>query len=177
MDPRAVCDDALVEELLVDVVELCDCEELAAGCDNRDVADRNAADPPPVWTPLVEVTVGPDAAEDDEPDESVLEPELADEDELVEAVVVVLLLLLPLLPREFDRMTGASPRLPPRELPSRPAPLRLPRSCGLISDENLSAPVVPVRRTVRSILPAWAGLVRITAAAAFWALGLAFLTK
>jgi len=24
----------------------------------RDVADRNAADPPPVWTPFVEVMVG-----------------------------------------------------------------------------------------------------------------------
>lgn len=150
---------------------------MAAGCDKREVAERNAADPPPVWTPLVEVTVGPDAVEDDEePDESVLEPELPDEEDEEFVDTVALLLLLP-LPRELDRMTGASPRLPPRELPSRPAPLRLPRSWGLIRDENLSAPVVPVRRTVRSMLPAWAGLVRIAAAAAFCDVGPALLTK
>jgi hypothetical protein len=56
--------------------------------ETRDVADRKAADPPPVWTPLVEEMVG--AAEASwEP----LEDELEEREELDE---------LPLLPLELD---------------------------------------------------------------------------
>src|SRR4051812_15919149 len=42
---------------------------------------------------------------------------------------------------------------PPEELLSRPNPERLPRSWGLTSDTNVSAPVAPLRRRIRSTLP------------------------
>ena len=50
------------------------------------------------------------------------------------------------------------PPLPRVELekvcPSRPPPLRLPRSCGVSSEENFSADVVPVRSSVSSTVVA-----------------------
>ena len=60
---------------------------------------------------------------------------------------------------------------PPVELLSRPNPERLPRSWGLTSDTNLSAPVAPLRRSVRSTLPVDTTAVRN--AAVFAAAGVA----
>jgi hypothetical protein len=124
-----------------------DFEVDAAGVrESRDVADRKAADPPPVCCPFVEVIVGAAVASwDEEPVEELDE--------------------LPLLvPRELDWMTTALPPPPPRVLPSRPLPLRFPPSRGVINDANFSAPVVPVRRIVRSTVPSAMTAVRITAA-------------
>jgi hypothetical protein len=127
--------------------------------ETREVAERNAADPPPVWTPLVEVIVGAAEASCEPPVD-----ELEELDELDE---------LPLL--ELDWMTTALPPPPLRLLPLRPLPLRFPPSRGVINEANFSAPVVPVRRMVRSIGPSVTAAVRMIVAApvagpeAFWA--------
>jgi hypothetical protein len=121
----------------------------------RDVAERNACEPPPVCKPLVDVTEGVVAAESVVP---VVEPELPLEDDIP-----------PPPPRELDWSTMLPPLLPPppfRKLPPRPPPLRFPRNWGLISEANLSAPVVPVRRIVRCKRPCVTVPVRIAAAAA-----------
>lgn len=59
---------------------------------------------------------------------------------------------------------------PPRENepdgPPRPNPDRLPRNCGAKISENFSAPVVPVRRNVRSMRPLRTGAVRTATEAA-----------
>jgi hypothetical protein len=116
--------------------------------ETRDVADLNAADPPPVCSPFVEVMVGAADPSCEEPPEDELD-------------------VLPGPPREFDCITSDLPLLlgaPPRELPSRPLPLRFPRSRGVIKEANFSAPVVPVRRMVRSMVPSVTAAVRIRAA-------------
>jgi hypothetical protein len=121
----------------------------------REVAERNAAEPPPVCKPFVDVTEGVVPAE---PVVS-LEPELPLDDDIP-----------PPPPRELDWSTMLPPPPPPpplRKLPPRPLPLRFPRNWGLIRDANLSAPVVPVSRIVRCRRPCVTVPVRIAAAAAF----------
>jgi len=142
--------------------ELAPLEEVVGRAEEetRDVAERNAAEPPPVWRPLVEVTEDPEDDEedvDDEPSLDVDEPPPPPEEDPPESR----------LPPELDRRLNPPPPPPPplRKLPSRPPPLRLPRSCGLINEENFSAPVVPVSRIVRSIAPCAMAVVRIAAAA------------
>jgi hypothetical protein len=120
----------------------------------REVAERNAAEPPPVCKPLVDATEGVVAAE---PVVS-LEPELPLDDDIP-----------PPPPRELDWSTMLPPPPPPpplRKLPPRPLPLRFPRNWGLIREANLSAPVVPVSRIVRCRRPCVTVPVRIAAAAA-----------
>jgi len=124
----------------------------------REVAERNACEPPPVCRPLVDVTEGVVAAEPVAPVVPVVEePELLLDDDI------------PPPPPELDWSTVLPPPPPPppfRKLPPRPLPLRFPRNWGLISEANLSAPVVPVRRIVRCKRPCVTVPVRITAAAA-----------
>jgi hypothetical protein len=108
----------------------------------REVEFRKAWDPPPTFWPLVEVIEGAvEAADVDESPEDIPPPPP----------------LIPLpppltevpVPRDCRAPPPPPPPPPLRRLPSRPPPLRLPRNCGLIRDEKRSAPVVPVRRTVR----------------------------
>jgi hypothetical protein len=165
VEPKVELDEGLLADELDELED--EALELAPGVvdevvlrlpPTRDVADRNAAEPPPVCRPLVDVTDGVEAAE---LDPVVLEEELPlllDDDNP------------PPPPRELDWSTEEPPPpLPPpelRKLPPRPLPLRFPRSCGLIKEENLSAPVVPVRRMVRCKTPWVTVPVRIAAAAA-----------
>jgi hypothetical protein len=62
----------------------------------------------------------------------------------------------PELPPWLDRPSPPEEPLrdDPKLRPSRPNPLRLPRICGTNSEEYFSAPVVPVRRSDRTNLPA-----------------------
>jgi hypothetical protein len=122
----------------------------------REVAERNACEPPPVCKPLVDVTEGVVAEEPVVP--VVEESELPLDDDIP-----------PPPPRELDWSTMLPPPLPPppfRKLPPRPLPLRFPRNWGLIREANLSAPVVPVSRIVRCKRPCVTVPVRIAAAAA-----------
>jgi hypothetical protein len=62
------------------------------------------------------------------------------------------------------------------EGPPRPKPLRLPRICGVMSDTNFSACVVPVRRRIFSIFPPFAVAVRVAACVAVGSLPVPFWT-
>ena len=122
-EPVAAEPDEVEEDAVLPVEPgVLDEEVVARLPPTREVAERNAAEPPPVCSPFVDVTEG---VEDWEVD--------VDED-----ILPVLEVELPLLeedippppPLELDWRTEDPPPPPPplRRLPPRPPPLRLPRS-------------------------------------------------
>ncbi|HWR53537.1 MAG TPA: hypothetical protein VN428_20685, partial [Bryobacteraceae bacterium] len=149
-------------EVLLEAAEVVRADELEVredvGLLNRLSAFRSDAvpeaelipEPAPAVPPPAEADVPPDVPPDDpEPPEEVPDEELPPE---------LPVLLLPLLPPLF-------PPPPPPPPPPLLGPPRLPESCGARSDPKRSGAITPVRRNVRSRLPARTRAVRTAAVA------------
>ena len=118
-----------------------------------ELPEPDDAEPPPalaeVETTVLDEEGVDDNDEEDEEDDDPLPPEEPPDDD----------------PELDDPLSLRRPLLPPllpRIPPSRPPPDRLPRSCGVTIETYLSAPVVPLRRIVRSMLPFHADAVATT---------------